>query len=431
MPIGDFPPFNDFVRGLILCRNKASGGIPYWTSPQRELYLAPSSQPMSLDSALRIIERELNCAGCDTDRRVTTALLGLIAAICSEDSSPSQALNDLLTRVVTGTLHIHVVLPTQRDTGYAVTVGGCQIRPFDPDQLKYWVKKGSSKYPIDLTELRRLTSISPEPIAVSYIDIAQAGDSALARFARKWGVAENLASDAYFNDIFETHLAALTGKVRRLTQVLEAGGLIHVDMESLIGSVFSRRLGLFRWTNAQHVRRPWAVMNSQAELTINLPPHDRVAACQQWLETQLGYTGVLGDSLLSRTLEMFCTLMQRGRQHQYAGARDEASLYFVIALEFVFGEKGRSTDSVADRAGVLTYQSDDKNYDAHRRRIRSLYDARGKYVHQGKQISSMDAEEIERVATQVLWSFLSVAAEGARATTEEWLRQIDYVRAAI
>lgn len=103
----------------------------------------------------------------------------------------------------------------------------------------------------------------------------------------------------------------------------------------------------------------------------------------------------------------------------------------MIALEFVFGEKGRSTDSVADRAGVLTYQSDDKNYDAHRRRIRSLYDARGKYVHQGKHISSMDAEEIERVATQVLWSFLSVAAEGARATTEEWLRQIDYVRAAI
>lgn len=422
--------FNDFVKAIHLSRVKGTTSIPYWKSPQLELYLDLPSRNISLDSVLRIIERELNEAGCTTNRKVAISILGLLAAICSDDSSASQLLNELLTRVVEGTLHIHIVLPSQCDSGYAVTIGDCHLRPFDPDQLLYWAKKGGSGYPCDVSALRGLTAISPEPTAITFIDLEQMGSSAVSHFVRKSGIDPQFACDAYFHALFESQLAALPGRVRRATMVLEAGGLIYVDMDSLVGSAFSRRLGLFRWKNANQLRRTWAVMNTQAEFTINLPPHDGLVACHQWLETQLGYAGVHGDTPLKGTLEMFCTLMQRGRQHQYAGARDEASLYFVIALELVFGEKGRSTDSVAERVSVLTHLSHNKSYAQQSSRIRNLYDARSKYVHQGKQISSVDAEDIERVATEVLWSFLSVAADGAHITVEQWLRQIDYVQAA-
>lgn len=431
MPMLDNVHFNDFVKRVDFSRDKGSAGLPYWKSPQLEMYLVVPSHHMSLDSALRIIERELNAAGCITSRRVAIAVLGLIAAFSPDDSSPSRVFNDLLAHVVSGTLHIHVVLPTRCDSRYSVTVGDCHFRPFDPDQLLYWAKKGSSRYPVDVAAMRGFTSISPEPSDVSFIDIQQLGASAFTQFVRKVGIAPEFACDAYFHAVFESHLAALPGRVRRATRVLEAGGLIYVDMESLVGSFLSQRLGLFRWTNSQQVRRCWAVMNAQAELTINLPENDKAVVCQHWLETQLGYDGVQSDTSLSRTLEMFCTLMQRGRQHQYAGASDEASLYFVIALELVFGERGKATDSVAERAGVLTHRSHEKSYSQQYSRIRNLYDARSKYVHEGKPISGVDAEDIERVVTQVLWSFLSVVADGTHTTAEQWLRQIDYVRASI
>jgi hypothetical protein len=422
--------FNDFVKGVRLTRDKGSTGITYWKSPQLELYLDLPSRNISLDSVLRIIERELTAAGCTTSREVAIAILGLLAAISSDDSSASQKLNDLLARVVEGTLHVNIVLPSPCDSGYAVTIGDCHLRPFDPDQLLYWAKKGGSGYPCDVSALRGLTAISPEPIAIAFIDLEQIGSSVVAHFVRNSGVDPQVACDAYFHALFESQLAALPGRVRRATLVLEAGGLIYVDMESLIGSALSRRLGLFRWKNVEQLRRTWAVMNTQAKWTINLPPSDRLVASHQWLETQLGYAGVHGDTPLTSTLEMFCTLMQRGRQHQYAGARDEASLYFVIALELIFGEKGRSTDSVAERVSVLTHLSHKKSFTEQCSRIRNLYDARSKYVHEGKQITSADAEDIERVATEVLWSFLSVVADGTHTTAEQWLQQIDYVQAA-
>lgn len=422
--------FNDFVKAIRLSREKGSASIPYWISPQLELYLDFPSRTISLDSVLRIIERELTAAGCTTNRQAAIALLGLLAGISSDDSTASQVLNDLLTRTVEGTLHVHVVLPLPSESGYAATIGDCHLRPFDPDQFLYWAKKGGSTYPCDVSALRGLTAISPEPISIIFIDLEQMGSSAVAHFVRKWGVDPQFVCNAYFHALFESQLAALPGRVRRSTMVLEAGGLIYVDMESLIRSTFSRRLGLFRWKNVQQLRRTFAVMNNQAQLTFNLPTNDTLVASHQWLETQLGYAGVHGNTPLTNTLEAFCTLMQRGRQHEYVGARDEASLYFVIALELIFGEKGRSTDSVAERVSVLTHLSHNKSFAQQYSRIRNLYDARSKYVHEGKQISSVDADDIERVATEVLWSFLSIVADGTHTTAEQWLQQIDYVQAA-
>jgi hypothetical protein len=63
--------------------------------------------------------------------------------------------------------------------------------------------------------------------------------------------------------------------------------------------------------------------------------------------------------------------------------------------------------------------------------IKQLYDARSKYVHEGRSIPPGDASEAERVAMEVLWALLSVSGQGTLSSTAEWLAKINYVSAAM
>lgn len=60
-----------------------------------------------------------------------------------------------------------------------------------------------------------------------------------------------------------------------------------------------------------------------------------------------------------------------------------------------------------------------------------LYDARSKYVHEGRAIPETEILEAESVAMEVLWALLAVSGAGTLATTSEWLKKIDYVLAAL
>jgi hypothetical protein len=431
MPLPSNPHFDDFVRGIRFTRTPDNTSVLYWSAPPAEaLYLAFPAAHIALESVIRIIQRGLNEVACDSSRGAAIAILGAVAATCPDNDAPSEYLARLLDRPLRASLQMHVILPTTCARDYCVAVGDCVVQPFEPSRLLYWAQKGSSQYPIDVNGLRGRAAISQELRDLHLVDLQRTDTAAWARAAHKWRIPEHCIADAYFHAIFEHHLSGLPDRVRRATQVLEAGGLIYVDMQSLIDSVLSVRLGLFCWRAHSGTQRTWAVMNAQANIQISLPAQDRLTSCNAWLETQLGYTGMSPETALNNTLAMFCTLMQRGRRHAVAGSHDEAALYFVIAMDFLFGDDGRSTDSIAARAAVLTHRADGNTYHQQHRRIRELYDARSRYVHAGQAISRPHVAAIDRIATQILWCFLSVSADSTYTATDEWVKQIDFVGAA-
>ena len=65
------------------------------------------------------------------------------------------------------------------------------------------------------------------------------------------------------------------------------------------------------------------------------------------------------------------------------------------------------------------------------RRIKQLYDARSKYVHEGRSVPISDIREVEQVAMHVLWALLAVAGRRELSSTSEWLKKIQYVLAAV
>ena len=103
----------------------------------------------------------------------------------------------------------------------------------------------------------------------------------------------------------------------------------------------------------------------------------------------------------------------------------------MIALDLVLGTEGRSAESVAEKAAVVTYRPLRRTLQDQIRLVKQLYDARSKYVHEGKPFPIGDIIQAEQVAAEVLWSLLTVSGSGTLSNTSEWLRKINYLAAAI
>jgi hypothetical protein len=63
--------------------------------------------------------------------------------------------------------------------------------------------------------------------------------------------------------------------------------------------------------------------------------------------------------------------------------------------------------------------------------VRQIYDARSKYVHEGRPITAEHISEAEQVAMHVLWALLKVSGAGRLSSTSEWHTKINYVAAAM
>jgi hypothetical protein len=153
--------------------------------------------------------------------------------------------------------------------------------------------------------------------------------------------------------------------------------------------------------------------------------------CRRWLEEVIGFKEFDRAKPLDKTIETYCGFLQRAHHHRLSARGDEAALHFVIALDLVLGTEGRSAESVAEKAAVVTYRPLRRTLQDQIRLVKQLYDARSKYVHEGKPFPIGDIIQAEQVATEVLWSLLTVSGSGTLSNTSEWLRKINYLAAAI
>jgi hypothetical protein len=429
MVLATNPSFDDFIRGVRLSTKREQNSLSLSAAVNSSAwYLTPPEAEMQLASAIRFIDRGLTAAGCDANSAICTALIGILAASSTTSSPPTEALNRLLTSALAGKLHVHVILPMTCDSGYSTRVADCEIHAFDPARLSYWASKGRSSFPIDIQALRGRAAISSEASNVRLVDLTTIMDDVVASS----GVSTmQVVADAYFNAVFEYRVKQIPAAVRQALRIFEAGRVLHFDMASFVDAFLSIRLGLFHWATKPGGHKTWAVMNTQAAVSINLPPQGQLAACYGWLETELGYTGTDPENAFSKTLDFYCDVLQRGREHERHGRHNEAALHSVIALDFLFGANNRATDSIAERSAVLTHQAAGRTYDEQYKHVKDLYDARSRYVHSGRELTAAQANDIDRVATQVLWALVRVSAKQKFGSTAEWLKEVDYVQGAI
>jgi hypothetical protein len=212
--------------------------------------------------------------------------------------------------------------------------------------------------------------------------------------------------------------------------VLESAAMVWIGIENLLSTLFLKVISYFVWKTPSGVGG-WATYSNQNGLHMNFPPQEGIAECREWLARELGFTSLSASSRLDQGIQTYCRFLQRAHGHRLDGRHDEAFLHFVIALDLLLGAEGRSSDSVAQRAALIVYRQFAVPLEQQIKHVRSLYNVRSKYVHEGRSISAKDLEAVERLCTEILWVVLAVSSRAELEDLEEWLRRIDYLYAAI
>lgn len=155
------------------------------------------------------------------------------------------------------------------------------------------------------------------------------------------------------------------------------------------------------------------------------------------LESQYKVSG-LSSSPFQMLIEGIARSISRSWNHAYAGRHDEAFLFMIIALEQVFSERNATTQSVASRTAVVAHKAIGKSYDDALAYVSRLYDKRSRFVHNAAAVEYEDFENAHEVATRVLEVLLrfsrdrdSGQSEDPQSVHSEWLRKIDFIKAAI
>jgi hypothetical protein len=398
---------------------------------QPTLYLEYPQIALTLDSVLRVLSRELTEKGCTASRGIATAVLGAIASTIEAGGSAVEHANACLFNVHACDVFQYLVLPSLCRRDYETVFGEFRIRPFDPEKLRYWAGRGGSSYPLDLNALAGRTALERERFSTPLLDWDALPVAAWRAAQARHEVLPQAVQDVYYAAVSNHHFREIPGVLRERTRVLEAASLVHLDVESLFDAMFGQRLGLFHWQSDSGRHRTWAVLSSMGGFNINLVPPQLLTQCRHWLRDVLGFVELDPAKPLGRTIDTFCGLLQRAHNHRLSDRRDEAALHFVIALDFLLGTERRSTESVTERAALIAFRPLGRPLDEQVRRVRQIYDARSKYVHEGRTIPEVDIAEAERIAMEVLWALLTVAGNGRLASTSEWLKKIDYVLAAL
>lgn len=182
-----------------------------------------------------------------------------------------------------------------------------------------------------------------------------------------------------------------TDTAQRLSLV-EAAGIAAFDFSSLVDWSFG--IHLFTWKSSRDTRAgSWAIFGSPG-LTLNTPPARTWQDARRWLLSEFGLDSLAGrDRPIDVAAQTFAGLMQDARAHYGDGRVREAFLYFVIALDHLLGEDGRSVSTVADRTSVLTHRIRSKTFADEVACVRRVYNTRSRLVHSGSQVTVEDLRE--------------------------------------
>lgn len=159
----------------------------------------------------------------------------------------------------------------------------------------------------------------------------------------------------------------------------------------------------------------------------------RLPAMQNDLRVKYGFD-MLSDSEIHSNLRVFCEFLVQGPSHRAKDELGDGLLKYVIALELLFGEKSRSSESVSTRVGVVKALSTNSPFEESVKEVSATYDKRSRYVHAGKQPTADDVAKAEALCQIVLHALLRIQSRPAAhkpGITQDWWRHLDFIAAAL
>ncbi len=430
MALPELVAFEDFLAGArVVPEQPASGpselvqrSTKSVLGPGSELWLAYPPGALQLDTMLKKVGEGLAAVGAPYTRSIALAVLALIVGTKGMARHVEHA-NLLLRKVRQADLSFNFVSPgPPHVTNIRADYGTIKVEPFDPTRLEYWAERGGAQWPIAPKDLRGRAAFVSRLQGVTLINTDRLPGAE--RLLKNWSGESTSLVDPYFQSVSDALLDQLRTDTAQRLSLVEAAGIAAVDFSSLVN--WSWGIHLFTWTSSRDSSAGcWAIFHSPG-LVVNTPPPGTWESARQWLLSEFGVDTLAGrDRPIDVAAQTFSGLMQDARVHYSEGRVREAFLYFVIALDHLLGEDGRSVTTVADRTSVVTHRIRSKTFADEAACVRRVYDARSRLVHSGSPVTVEDLREADALACGVLWAITRVIADEELETRDAWVERID------
>ncbi len=353
------------------------------------------------------------------------AVLALYVLDPARYEDPVATLNSLLGLITPGRLRQVFVTPLPADGSRDFSFGAFTLGRTNAESIRaetsavgshdYFLRHGA--------RLKQKWSIE-RSIDCTIIDHSQYGERlASVAIEKRYPIFEEYfrcLADYYLGDFWSAFDEAQELQVCFGAPYLSANLLRQLEGAQMI-AIFKVRAHGRGWVAPSGTLKALAIRNSDPEIKATLlmlaaPPFK----FKEFTDTEF-------DGFVRRAVDY----VYRAQLDLLDAKYSDSLLKYVIALDLLFGEPGKSNDSVTRRSAVLLYQPLGISIREAKKRLADLYELRSLYVHAGSEITSERASEAKQYCVEVLAGLLKARrhkeSKKPEFLQEVWLKLLDHI----
>lgn len=386
---------------------------------------------IGLNAVVRKVTGELEKRGHLTDRKLVLHLLRCVAVVRTLFSSATDALNAIIATAAPTELSTAYVLPLRLP--HHVDLGTVSFGRFDYES---WAAKGrragTDYFPRNEKVLRGNSAVTwhPRTVVVLSLNLPPQPIALATQENKNLYAFWEHATTMYFMCLAGIFFERQWGLFREAQElVVGAGAEGCPDTVLRRGSGGGSAICLFEKIGGHNLgwvspilEQP-TVTYGRFDITIN--------RCKEQLASQFGVAlpfDEVGEH--ASTIRTYARFLSKAEAHRKEGRPDESFLHFVIALDLVFGEKDRPTESISDRVAITTYREMKRAYPEQVKAVKNLYQLRSDYVHAGESVPEERIDEVQSLCRAALRTLLRARPlppdSASKGRFHRWLLKLDH-----
>jgi len=387
-----------------------------------ELWLSTSG-PIGIDAMVRVMARALRAHEHDSSESVAGLVLALYAVNSAREDRSAQGVESFLQRVVDATAEVHFVIPALQGITANFEIGSFKFERTNLHRLKDLCERVGCDYavryagrledtqtirsaPVPCRVLAKTLVADPSPLRYRVYDdymvkVAEGVRSAAARAFTEETALVAISSDWFFPLERAMEIAPLAGIVLfRERQRPNSHGWV-VPVQRAVAMLSSPGF----WPAGEETAVAWS-----SSVMKRLSPRDDLPT---WLQAP------------SR-------IVVSAMAHRDGAGWDLAGLMATTAIELVLCESNQDLQkTVCELGACICRRSSLAVERLDESRIKQLYTARSKYVHEGAPVSGSDATDLVLLARAVVKAAAQAAAVAVQPRLLDrraWLRKVVAIR---
>lgn len=387
-----------------------------------ELWIA-SSGPLRVDALIRAIARILRAVNHDSSERVAGLVLALYLVTSSRRDRNAQGLANFFHQVIDADAEILFIIPALERITANFQLGSFTLERTDLHRLKDLCRRVDCDYAdrygasLEGTQCIRSGAIPSRIFAKSLL--------------RDHNQLRYRVYDEYMGAVAHGIRQAVARAFSIETALLSIASGWHFPLERLLRLSPMKTIALFR-ERAYKNSRGWVVPSTPGFTLVHSTDFWPMGAeeAQKWAESATGRLNPQDD--MPAWIHSPARLTVAAMSHAGGDESDLAGLVATTAIELLLAEGSRDIQRTVVQLGACVWRHARISESVlDEERIKSLYDARSKFVHEGKTILSADSLDLVMLARAVV----RVAARAAAASKlprglahADWLQKLKAVQ---